>query len=180
MWGYWCITCIVTKYTGWTPEYTYRTHIHGQCTQMWAYTYCGMVKYRPIMLGKAWMGWANLGLSGNKPNIMRPLHDIKVWGDRFNEIYENCVQQTHFGHCYECMIIIRRLFHVMQSRKWHTLPPQTIIHLFIFWGQNLGKVHQKERKNEKYFPYLVTTIPWYIPVLVWYHTYDWCSAQINS
>jgi hypothetical protein len=80
---------------------------------------------------------------------MRSLHDIKVWGDRFDEIYENCVWQTHVGHCYECMIIIRRLFHVMQSRKWHTLPPQTIIHLFIFWGQNLGKVHQKERKKER-------------------------------
>jgi hypothetical protein len=29
------------------------THIHGQCTQMWAYTYYGMVKHQPIMFSKA-------------------------------------------------------------------------------------------------------------------------------
>ncbi len=32
-----------------------------------------------------------------------------------------------FGHSYECMIITRRLCHTLWSRKWHDLPPQTLM-----------------------------------------------------
>jgi hypothetical protein len=38
-------------------------------------------------------------------------------------VNKSCVQQTQFGHCYACRIIIRRLCHIMWSRKWPNLPP---------------------------------------------------------
>ncbi len=35
--------------------------------------------------------------------VERPFHDIKVWGGRFNDFKKHHVQQTYFGHFYNCI-----------------------------------------------------------------------------
>ncbi len=42
----------------------------------------------------------------------------KVWADRFNNLKRKFKFNRNFGCCYGCMIITRRLCHIMWSRKW--------------------------------------------------------------
>jgi hypothetical protein len=42
--------------------------------------------------------------------------------------YKNHVKQTFWSLFCECRIITRRLCHILWSRKWHNLPPQTLMH----------------------------------------------------
>jgi len=57
----------------------------------------------------------------------RPFHDIKVWGGRFNDGKKKLCSTDTLCHYYNCMIINGRLCHITWSRKWHSLPPQTLM-----------------------------------------------------
>jgi hypothetical protein len=88
-----------------------------------------MFKPLPIMLGKVlvepigWAGWCTQ-------------HNGQVWdhsmtfrsGGRFNNLFPKVVFNRGFVHCYdECMTIAGELCHMFWSRKWHYLPPQTLM-----------------------------------------------------
>jgi hypothetical protein len=87
------------------------------------YLCTGMVKPLPIRLGKA-PGKPILvsdtpNSLGILPNIMGgafgiPCHQALGW--QIQQFSKHHVLQAHCGHCYKCMIIIRRLCHIMWSR----------------------------------------------------------------
>jgi hypothetical protein len=81
--------------------------------------YYGMVKLLPIMLGEE--SASLLGQAGwcAQHNWQGQGHSMTLRSG----VNKSCVQQTHFGHCYACLIIIRRLCHITWSRKWPNLPP---------------------------------------------------------
>jgi hypothetical protein len=59
---------------------------------------------------------------------------------------KNHVQQKKFGHYVECMIITRRLCRIMWSRKWHNLPPRTVMFMqvpcFFLMPSSLQQIHR--------------------------------------
>jgi hypothetical protein len=75
--------------------------------------------------------------SGNGEAI--PCHLGMGW--KIQQWQNICVQQTHFGHYYMCTIIIRRLCHMMWSRKWHNLFPQTLLWGFINLAMRAVCIH---------------------------------------
>jgi len=69
---------------------------------------------------------------GNIPNILnrvRLFHDIKslVWGGRFSYLKKKSSStDTSWSLYYKCHYLYGRLCHIMWSRKWCNLPPQTL------------------------------------------------------
>jgi hypothetical protein len=78
----------------------------------------------------------------NAPNITAkaepiPRHYSLVWQIRQKKFKH--MFNTRFLQYFECMIIIWRLCHRMWWRKWHNLPPGT---LMLFWGTRLSPANQ--------------------------------------
>ncbi len=81
----------------------------------------GTFKFLPIMLSNV-PGECVRHTQHNGQGVRR-FHDIKVWGGSFQQFLKKFNREICYY--YECMIVMGRFCHIMWSRKWHYLSPQT-------------------------------------------------------